>query len=53
MQSIHDSRYADYLGERRTLARCVRRKGLTLNNRAPMQAMTAGYPLQRVGVDIL
>ncbi|KRY49842.1 Retrovirus-related Pol polyprotein from transposon [Trichinella britovi] len=32
---------------------CARRKCPTKNNRAPMQAMTAGYSLQRVGVDIL
>ncbi|KRZ49542.1 Retrovirus-related Pol polyprotein from transposon [Trichinella nativa] len=74
--SMHDSRYAGHLGERRTLARvrsrfywpgmsgdvhtwcrtctqCARRKGPTKNNRAPMQAMAAGYPLQRVGMDIL
>ncbi|KRX42021.1 Gypsy retrotransposon integrase-like protein 1, partial [Trichinella sp. T6] len=76
LQSMHDSRYAGHLGERRTLARvrsrfywpgmsgdvhtwcrtctqCARRKGPTKNNRAPMQAMAAGYPLQRVGMDIL
>ncbi|KRX20025.1 Retrovirus-related Pol polyprotein from transposon [Trichinella nelsoni] len=47
------SRYAGHLGERRTLERCARRKGPAKNNRAPIQAMTAGYPLQRVGVDIL
>ncbi|KRZ82080.1 Pro-Pol polyprotein [Trichinella sp. T8] len=37
MQSMHDSRYAGHVGERQTLAR----------------VMTAEYPLQRVGVDIL
>ncbi|KRY26847.1 Transposon Ty3-I Gag-Pol polyprotein, partial [Trichinella spiralis] len=75
LQSMHDSRYAGHLGERRTLARvrsrfhwpgmsgdvytwcrtctqCERRKGPTKNNCAPMQAMAAGYPLQRVGMDI-
>ncbi|KRY07935.1 Retrovirus-related Pol polyprotein from transposon [Trichinella patagoniensis] len=37
----------------RTCMQCARRKGPTKNNRAPMQVMTAEYPLQRVGVDIL
>ncbi|KRY45605.1 Retrovirus-related Pol polyprotein from transposon [Trichinella britovi] len=37
----------------RTCTQCARRKGPTKNNRAPMQAMAAGYPLQRVGMDIL
>ncbi|KRY46620.1 Gypsy retrotransposon integrase-like protein 1 [Trichinella britovi] len=37
----------------RTCMQCARRKGPTKNNRAPMQIMTAGYPLQRVGVGIL
>ncbi|KRX15925.1 Retrovirus-related Pol polyprotein from transposon 17.6 [Trichinella nelsoni] len=31
----------------------TRRKGPTKNNRAPMHSMAAGYPLQRVGMDIL
>ncbi|KRX29621.1 Retrovirus-related Pol polyprotein from transposon, partial [Trichinella sp. T9] len=37
----------------RTCTQCARRKGPTKNNRAPMQAMAARYPLQRVGMDIL
>ncbi|KRX33828.1 Gypsy retrotransposon integrase-like protein 1, partial [Trichinella murrelli] len=37
----------------RTCTQCARRKGPTKNNRAPMQAMFAGYPLQRVDMDIL
>ncbi|KRX69588.1 Protein NYNRIN [Trichinella sp. T6] len=37
----------------RTCTQCARRKGLTKNNRAPMQVMAAGYLLQRVGMDIL
>ncbi|XP_003369202.1 Pao retrotransposon peptidase family protein [Trichinella spiralis] len=37
----------------RTCMQCARRKGPTKNNRAPMQAMAAGYHLQRVGIDIL
>ncbi|KRY55012.1 Retrovirus-related Pol polyprotein from transposon [Trichinella britovi] len=36
-----------------TCTQCTRRKGPTKNNRAPMQAMAARYPLQRVGMDIL
>ncbi|KRX51283.1 Retrovirus-related Pol polyprotein from transposon [Trichinella sp. T9] len=37
----------------RTCMQCARRKGLTNNNRAPMHAITEGYFLQQVGVDIL
>ncbi|KRY45361.1 Retrovirus-related Pol polyprotein from transposon [Trichinella britovi] len=37
----------------RTCTQCTRRKLLTKKNRAPMQAVVARYPLQRVGMDIL
>ncbi|KRX73472.1 Retrovirus-related Pol polyprotein from transposon, partial [Trichinella sp. T6] len=37
----------------RTSMQCARRKSLTNNDRAPMQAITEGYFLQQVGVDIL
>ncbi|KRZ83342.1 Retrovirus-related Pol polyprotein from transposon [Trichinella sp. T8] len=37
----------------RTCTQCTRRKVPTKNNRAPMQAMVARYPLQRFGMDIL
>ncbi|KRZ03458.1 Transposon Ty3-G Gag-Pol polyprotein [Trichinella pseudospiralis] len=76
MRSLHNSRYAGHLGERRTLSRtrsrfywpgmsgdvhlwcrtctqCAARKRPSKNSRALMQPMTAGYPLQRVGMDIL
>ncbi|KRY57767.1 Gag-Pol polyprotein [Trichinella britovi] len=35
--------------ERRRAGMCARRKGPTKNYRAPMQVMTAEYPLQRLG----
>ncbi|KRZ49682.1 hypothetical protein T02_10321 [Trichinella nativa] len=37
----------------RTCTQCTKRKAPTKNNVAPMQAMAARYPLQRVGIDIL
>ncbi|KRZ49691.1 Retrovirus-related Pol polyprotein from transposon [Trichinella nativa] len=37
----------------RTCTQCTKRKAPTKNNLAPMQAMAARYPLQRVGMDIL
>ncbi|KRZ81936.1 Gypsy retrotransposon integrase-like protein 1 [Trichinella sp. T8] len=37
----------------RTCMQCARRKGLTNNNSAPMQAITEGYFLQQGGVDIM
>ncbi|KRZ96761.1 Pro-Pol polyprotein [Trichinella sp. T8] len=42
VQSMDDSQYA-----------ACEKEGPAKNNRAPMQAMTAGYPLQRVGIAIL
>ncbi|KRX33622.1 Retrovirus-related Pol polyprotein from transposon 17.6 [Trichinella murrelli] len=37
----------------RTCTQCAARKGPSKNSRALMQPMTAGIPLQRVGMDIL
>ncbi|KRZ47451.1 Transposon Tf2-9 polyprotein [Trichinella nativa] len=37
----------------RTCTQCAARKRPSKNSRALMQPMTAGYPLQRVGMDIL
>ncbi|KRZ64932.1 hypothetical protein T08_14460 [Trichinella sp. T8] len=50
---MHGSRYAGHLGERRTLARVRSRFYCPGMSGDVHTDIAAGYPLQRVGMDIL
>ncbi|KAL5464015.1 hypothetical protein EMCRGX_G032972, partial [Ephydatia muelleri] len=52
LKQLHEGAFGGHLGEAKTLNR-LPRKNPSRKSRAPLQSVTAGYPLQLVAVDIV
>eukprot|EP00731_Ephydatia_muelleri_P035288 Em0112g3a len=52
LKQLHEGAFGGHLGEAKTLKSIAKKESLS-QSRAPLQSVTAGYPLQLVAVDIV